>query len=58
MDLEKPVSEYLPNVGSGYADSTVQQVLDMAVRNSFVEDYSDEGCCSKHGYSRMEVAMG
>ena len=58
MDLEKSVSEYLPDVGPGYADSTVQQVLDMAVHNNFVEDYSDNGCCSKHGYSRMEVAMG
>ena len=35
------VSEILPTMGSGYADATLQALLDMAVTNDFTEDYSD-----------------
>ena len=35
IDPDKKVSEYIPNMGSGYADATVQDVLDMDVTNSY-----------------------
>jgi len=38
---EAKVSDYLPDIGTGYADATVQALLDMAVNNDFSEDYSD-----------------
>lgn len=63
IDLNKPVSHYLPEIGSGYAPATVQDVLDMNVTNSFVEDYSDSyretsDPDSVQGYNRLEIAMG
>ncbi|RIK46779.1 MAG: serine hydrolase [Chloroflexi bacterium] len=44
IDLAQPVGAYLPEVGSGYASATVQQVLDMNVVNDYIEDYSDPAC--------------
>ncbi len=41
IDLDHKVSHYLPNIGSGYANATVQMLLDMNVANDFSEDYSD-----------------
>ena len=41
LSLDAKVSDYLPGIGSGYRDATVQTVLDMAVTNDFTEDYSD-----------------
>lgn len=41
IDPNKKVSEYIPEMGSGYADATVQSVLDMDVTNSYSEDYFD-----------------
>ncbi len=41
VDLGRPVSHYLPDIGSGYATATVQDVLDMNVINDYSEDYSD-----------------
>lgn len=41
LSLDAPVSDYLPDIGSGYADAPVQSLLDMAVRNDFSEDYAD-----------------
>ncbi|SHI58268.1 CubicO group peptidase, beta-lactamase class C family [Shimia gijangensis] len=41
LDLEQPVSHYLPEIGAGYADAPVQRLLDMAIDNDFSEDYSD-----------------
>lgn len=38
---DAPVSTYLPDIGSGYADAPVQALLDMAVSNDFSEDYAD-----------------
>lgn len=38
---EATVGEYLPDIGSGYRDATVQALLDMAVSNDFTEDYDD-----------------
>lgn len=41
IDLSATVSEYLPELGSGYGDATIQDVLDMNVVNDYSEDYSD-----------------
>jgi CubicO group peptidase (beta-lactamase class C family) len=41
IDLNRSVSEYLSEIGSGYAGASVQQVLDMNVSNDFTEDYHD-----------------
>jgi CubicO group peptidase (beta-lactamase class C family) len=41
MDLGREVRHYLPDIGSGYATATVQDVLDMNVVNDYSEDYSD-----------------
>lgn len=41
LSLEATVAEYLPFIGSGYANATVQSLLDMAVANGYTEDYSD-----------------
>ena len=40
LDPAKPVVHYIPELaGSGYADASLQQVLDMVVRIDFNEDY-------------------
>jgi len=44
IDLSKSVGSYIPEIGSGYAEATIQQVLDMDVLNDFTEDYSDPYC--------------
>ena len=41
IDLTAKVRDYLPEIGSGYADSAIQNVLDMNVVNDYSEDYSD-----------------
>ena len=41
LDLNKKISDYLPDIGSGYASATVQDVLDMNIENSYSEDYND-----------------
>ena len=41
IDLNRSVAEYLPEIGSGYAQASLQQVLDMNVSNDFTEDYHD-----------------
>ena len=41
IDLDRTVGSYLPEIGSGYAGATVQQVLNMDVSNDYSEDYSD-----------------
>lgn len=63
IDLESRVEEHLPEIGSGYRDATVQQVLDMNVMNNFDEDYSTPyerppGPGERTGYSRQEISMG
>jgi CubicO group peptidase (beta-lactamase class C family) len=44
VDLGARVKDYLPEIGSGYAEATLQQVLDMNVANDYVEDYEDPDC--------------
>lgn len=39
--LDAKVSDYLPDIGTGYAEASIQSLLDMAVSNDFSEDYSD-----------------
>ena len=39
IDLNKNVSDYLPNIGSGYASAKIQDVLDMNIVNSYSEDF-------------------
>jgi CubicO group peptidase (beta-lactamase class C family) len=41
IDPSATVPNYVPEIGSGYADATVQQVLDMDVVNAYTEDFGD-----------------
>jgi len=41
LDLSTKVKQHIPEIGSGYAEATVQDVLDMNIVNSYDEDYSD-----------------
>ncbi|MGH6718565.1 MAG: serine hydrolase domain-containing protein [Alphaproteobacteria bacterium] len=54
LDLARKVGDVLPEIGSGYAQATIQQVLDMDVVNDFTEDYALLDCASY----RQEAAMG
>ena len=36
IDLNQTVSKYLPNIGSGYADATIQNVLNMMLKSIMV----------------------
>jgi CubicO group peptidase (beta-lactamase class C family) len=54
IDLQKPVRYYLAELGSGYANATVQQVLNMDVVNDYSGDFADPAAT----YYRHEEAMG
>ena len=54
VDPGRTVDHYLPDIGSGYAAATVQDVLDMNVVNDYSEDYSDPFA----SVFLQEVAMG
>ncbi len=41
LSLDARVRDYLPDMGSGYAEATIQALLDMGVANDFTEDYAD-----------------
>lgn len=41
LDLNKKIKSFIPDMGSGYAEATVQQVLDMNVVNDYTEGYGD-----------------
>ena len=41
LSLDAKVKEYLPDIGSGYAEAPLQALLDMKVANNFSEDYFD-----------------
>ena len=41
LSLDAKVADYLPDIGTGYAQARVQSLLDMAVSNDFSEDYAD-----------------
>jgi CubicO group peptidase (beta-lactamase class C family) len=44
IDLDERVATYVPEIGTGYANATVQQVLNMDVANDYTEDYDDPFC--------------
>lgn len=54
IDLSRTVGSYIPDIGSGYAGATIQQVLNMDVENDYYEDYADPHSSS---YTH-EVCMG
>lgn len=54
IDLSRSVESYIPDIGSGYAKATLQQVLNMDVANDYTEDYADSFASS---YAH-EVCMG
>ena len=54
IDPSKQVQEYLPEIGTGYATASVQDVLDMNVINDYSEDYSDPNTTAL----LQNVAMG
>ena len=41
IDLNKNISHYLPDIGTGYASAKIQDVLNMNIDNSYSEDYTD-----------------
>jgi len=41
LEMARRVRHYLPEIGSGYAHATLQQVFDMDVVNDYTEDYYD-----------------
>ena len=41
LSLDAKVSDYLPDIGTGYREARIQALLDMAVINDFSEDYHD-----------------
>jgi CubicO group peptidase (beta-lactamase class C family) len=53
IDLQKTVAHYLPEMGSGYANATLQDVVDMNVPSHFNEDYQDP----KNDMLPAEVAL-
>jgi CubicO group peptidase (beta-lactamase class C family) len=54
LDLSCTVSHYIPEIGSGYATATLQQVLNMDVVNEYSQDFADSGAT----YYSHEEAMG
>ncbi len=41
LDLQSRIGDHLPEIGSGYAGASVQDVMDMNIVNDYAEDYSD-----------------
>lgn len=54
LDLTRTVAHYIPEIGSGYATATLQEVLDMNVFNDYSEDFTDPNAT----YYQHEEAMG
>ncbi|MBT6509300.1 MAG: serine hydrolase, partial [Rhodospirillaceae bacterium] len=54
IHLSRKVKDYLPQMGSGYAEATIQQVFDMDVVNEFSEDFTDPTAT----YWDYELSMG
>jgi CubicO group peptidase (beta-lactamase class C family) len=54
LELSRRIGDYLPEIGSGYAAATLQQVLNMDVVNDYTEDFADP----QASYYRHEEAMG
>ena len=66
INLNKKISYYLPQIGTGYASATIQDVLIMNIVNSYSEDYTDpytssflhEPVCGWRLPSNLEDKMG
>ena len=60
LDLSAQIKDIIPECGSGYADATLQNVMDMSVTNTFLEGYADDynDASVATGYSRQEVGLG
>ena len=55
LDPDAPIARYVPEVaGSGYADATVRQLLDMQISLDYDEDYLD----SRSLLARLREAVG
>ena len=54
VDLDAKVKSYIPEIGSGYAEAPVRDVLDMNVANDYTEDYEDAHTSALE----QEVSMG
>jgi CubicO group peptidase (beta-lactamase class C family) len=54
LDLSRRVDHYLPQIGTGYAHATLQQVLNMDVVNDYSADLMDPQAT----YYRYEEAIG
>lgn len=54
VDPSRKVADYIPEMGSGYAEATVQQVLNMNVVNDYSEDFTNP----EASYYDHEEAMG
>ncbi|MER9250031.1 serine hydrolase [Mesorhizobium sp. M0590] len=54
VDLDRPVKDYIPEIGTGYAEATVKATADMNVANDYTEDYTD---ANSTGFD-LEAALG
>ncbi|BCH34954.1 6-aminohexanoate-dimer hydrolase [Mesorhizobium sp. L-8-10] len=54
INLDERVGNYLPEIGTGYAEATVNAVADMNVANIYTDDYGD----SLSGGEVLESAVG
>ncbi|RWJ39834.1 MAG: class C beta-lactamase-related serine hydrolase [Mesorhizobium sp.] len=54
IDLGRRVKDYIPEIGTGYADATLRDVADMNVANDFFEDYTNPNAT----WIAMERDMG
>jgi hypothetical protein len=60
LSLDTLVKDIVPEMDSGYADASLQHVLDMTVSNMFAEGYSDDywDQSVSEGYARQEIGLG
>jgi CubicO group peptidase (beta-lactamase class C family) len=64
LSLSTIVGDIIPEIGAGYAASSLKSVLNMTVNNNFIEDYKgnpyspEPALGEPMGYSRQEIALG
>lgn len=56
LDLDRPVKDYLPEIGTGYAEATVRAVSDMNVVNDYSDDAGDPTATTT--WISLETAVG
>ncbi|RWE19139.1 MAG: class C beta-lactamase-related serine hydrolase [Mesorhizobium sp.] len=54
VDLDRPIKDYLPEIGTGYAEATVKATADMNVANDYTEDYIN----ANSAVFDLEAALG